>query len=358
MTALDRPAVSSAPLKHWHRVGPPARRSSIRAPCSTKQPGRPQGKQTARGRRGRGRIPEVLAVRGPNRRHARSGRLPLLPGDPVRPGSRRPARRARAGDAGLEQLPGPHEPSRGQGGCRGGPVPVRHRLRGLAAAERNARDPRPARGAPGRLHGARGGAHLRDRLPGQPGRALLSARPLRRRDPRRARPCLHHRRLPPRLRPDLQVPPQRHERSREEAARGGRGQGQADRRRRRVLDGGRRREPPGDRGAQEPLPGAADGGRRARPRRLRRERPRHGRAFRTGARGRSRDGDVLEVARRDRRLRRGQCARDRAHQAQREGRDLLRRAPAGLGGRRAQGPRADRARARAAQATVGESPTS
>ena len=41
----------------------------------------------------------------------------------------------------------------------------------------------------------------------------------RRRDPRRARPRLHHRRLPPRLRPLLQVPPQRHGRSRAEARR-------------------------------------------------------------------------------------------------------------------------------------------
>ena len=206
------------------------------------------------------------------------------------------------------------------------------------------------------VHGARGGAHLLDRLPGQPGRPLLPARPLRRGDPRRARPRLHHRRLPPRLRPDLQVPPQRHGRPREEAARGGRRQGQADRRRRRVLDGGRSREPSGDRGAQEPPRRAADGRRRARSRRLRRERSRHARALRSGARGRPRDGDLLQVAGRDRRLRRGRRARDRAHQAQREVRDLLRRAAARLDGRRAQGARADRARARAAQAPVGEHP--
>ena len=97
-----------------------------------------------------------------------------------------------------------------------------------------------------------------------------------------------------------------------------------------------------------------DGRRRARHRRSRRDRPRHGRALRSRGRGRPDHGDLLEVDGLGRRLHRRRRHGHRLHQAPRAHADLLGRAAAGLRRRRARDGRHHGARARAARAALGE----
>ena len=119
---------------------------------------------------------------------------------------------------------------------------------------------------------------------------------------RRAQPRQHHRRLPALPGRDLRLPPRRPRAPRLGPARGG-GARRADRHRRRLLDGRRRRAArgPGRAGAPPRLP--ADGRRGARDRRPRPRRARLGRRRGAERRGRRRRRHARQGARLLRRLR-------------------------------------------------------
>ena len=187
---------------------------------------------------------------------------------------------------------------------RGDPE-IRDGLRRLPPPERHPRHPRPPRGAPRRLHEPQARHRLLDRLRRERRRALVPARPTRRRAARRDGPRVDHRRRPPELRQGGQVPPQRRGRPREEARPRRRRQGQADRRRRRLLDGGGRHAPARDRAhTRKPTTRDSSSTRRTRLGVF----GEHGRgvdgAFRPRGRCRSRDGHLLEVPGDRRRLHR------------------------------------------------------
>ena len=150
------------------------------------------------------------------------------------------------------------------------PSPIRYGLCRLATPQRHPRHPRRPRGEARHVHAGRGRADLLDRLPRQPRRALLPARPPRRGVPRRDGPRLDHRRRPLGFAKSIKF---RHNDTADleasSAADPGE-EGQADRRRRRLLDGGRRREAARDRRAEEQVRRAPVRRRRPRHRRLRR----------------------------------------------------------------------------------------
>ena len=155
-------------------------------------------------------------------------------------GPARAARRAARPAALLEQLPRAGRPPAGaRGGRRGGDALGRRRRR--LAADLGQHEPAPPPGgAAGRVQGLRVGAAVRLGLPRQHRRDRGAGPPRRGRLLRRAQPRQHHRRLPPLAGRDLRLPPRRHRAPRLGAARG-RGPRRADRHRRRLLDGRRRR---------------------------------------------------------------------------------------------------------------------
>ena len=168
----------------------------------------------------------------------------------VGPGSGRPARRARARDAGLEQLPRPRQPPRGQGGRRRRARDVRHR----AAPARGCSTARSTSTSSSRS-GSPSSRGARPRSPSRPAsrstsacsRACSAARDVAILD------ALDHACIIDGCRLGfgkiLQVPPQRHGGSRAQARRSPRATRQADRGGRRVLDGGRPRAAARDRRA-------------------------------------------------------------------------------------------------------------
>ena len=127
---------------------------------------------------------------------------------------------------------------------------------------------------------------------------------------RRAQPRQHRRRLPPLPGRDLRLPPRRPRAPRLGPARGGRAR-RADRHRRRLLDGRRRRAAAGAAGAGAPPRLPADGRRGPRDRRDRPRRARLGRRRRPQRRGRRRRRHARQGARLLRRLRLRQRARRR-----------------------------------------------
>ena len=122
-------------------------------------------------------------------------------------------------------------------------VAVRHELHGLAVPERHPRAARGARGPAREVPQEGSRSRLLDRLPGEPRRDLGARRQGRRHLLRPREPRVDHRRLPAFVRRGEEVPPRRHGRPAPHARTDAGRQGQADHRRRRVLDEREHHEP-------------------------------------------------------------------------------------------------------------------
>ncbi|CAA9501213.1 MAG: 8-amino-7-oxononanoate synthase, partial [uncultured Solirubrobacteraceae bacterium] len=257
---------------------------------------------------------------------------PSPAGDREPTGRSRDPRRPLGPAAVLQRLPRARRPSpRPRGRGRGGAALGRGRRRIAPGVGQHGR-PRPARAAPGRLQGHRGGTAGRLGLPGQPGRHRRARRTRRGRVLRRAQSRLDRRRLPALKGRDLRLPPRRPRPSRVGPA-PGREAGCADRHRRDLLDGRRRRA--AGRAGRDRAPSwrPARRRRRARHRHDRRGRARLGGVG--GPRGRGRRdrrhaGQGARLLRRLRRLRRDSVGVPGQHHAPA---DLLDR-PSPVGGRR------------------------